>query len=78
LRWRRPAMWQRVGRDSVVIFAWSTGTEAEAFYGRLAGRSLHGVVRRTSDAIPVDPVTKQIQWDVWPWAAASLVRVPCP
>ena len=51
---------------------------AEAFYGRWVGGSLHGVLRRTSDAIPVDPLTKQILWDVWPWATASLARVQCP
>jgi hypothetical protein len=78
LQWQRPASWHRVGRDSVVIVAWSTGTEAEIFYGRWMGDSLHGVVRRTSDAIPVDPLTRRIQWDVWPWATASLVGVPCP
>jgi hypothetical protein len=74
----RPARWRRVGADSVVIVAWSTGSEAEVFYGRLVGDSLHGVVRRTSDAVPVDPSTKQIQWDQWPWAAASGVPVKCP
>jgi hypothetical protein len=78
LRWRRPARWHRVGADSVVIVAWSTGTEAEVFYGRGAGGSLHGVLRRTSDAIPVDPRTNGIQWDMWPWASASLIRIPCP
>jgi hypothetical protein len=78
LRWRRPASWHRVDGDSVVIVAWSTGTEAEVFYGRWTGGSLHGVVRRTSDAIPVDPLTGRIQWNVWPWATASLVGVPCP
>lgn len=78
LRWRHPARWRREGADSVVIVAWSTGTEAEVFYGRWAGGSLQGMLRRTSDAIPVDPQTKQIQWDVWPWAAASSVAIPCP
>jgi hypothetical protein len=78
LRWRHPASWRRVGADSVVIVAWSTGTEAEVFYGRWARGSLKGVVRRTSDAIPVDPVTKQIQWNAWPWAAASAIKVACP
>jgi hypothetical protein len=78
LRWRRPARWHRVGADSVVIVAWSTGTEAEVFYGRGAGGSLHGVLRRTSDAIPFDPRTNRIQWDMWPWASASLIRIPCP
>lgn len=78
LRWQQPAVWRRVGADSVVIIAWSTGTEAEAFYGRWAAGSLQGVMRRTSDAIPVDPKTKQIQWDAWPWARASAIRVPCP
>jgi hypothetical protein len=78
LQWRRPSSWHRVGADSVVIVAWSTATEAEVFYGRWTGGSLHGVVRRTSDGIPIDRLTKRIQWDVWPWATASLIRVPCP
>ena len=78
LQWRRAASWHRVGADSVEIFAWSTTTESEGFYGRWKNGSLQGVVRRTSDAIPVDPLTRQILWDVWPWATASLVRVACP
>lgn len=78
LRWQHPARWRRVGADSVVIVAWSTGTEAEVFYGRWAAGSLQGVMRRTSDAIPVDPKSKRIQWDVWPWAPASAILVPCP
>jgi hypothetical protein len=77
LRWQHPAVWRREGADSVEIVAWSTSTEAEVFYGRWAAGSLQGVVRRTSDAVPVDPKTKQIQWDVWPWAAASAVKIPC-
>jgi hypothetical protein len=78
LRWRHPAHWRRVGPDSVVVVAWSTGTEAEVFYGRGTDSALHGVMRRVSDAIPLDPVAKQIQWDAWPWATASLTRVSCP
>jgi hypothetical protein len=78
LRWKHLASWQRVGADSVIIVAWSTGTEAEVFYGHRSGSSLKGVVRRTTDAIPVNPVTKQVQWNVWPWAAASAVKVRCP
>ena len=77
LRWQHPALWRRIGVDSVMIVAWSTGTEAEIFFGRWLGGSLQGVLRRTSDAIPVDPQTRQIQWDVWPWAAASGMSVPC-
>jgi hypothetical protein len=77
-RFQQPARWRREGGDSVVIIPWLTGTEAEAFYGRWAGGSLHGVIRRTSDAIPVDPLTRRIQWDAWPWATASAVPVPCP
>jgi hypothetical protein len=78
LQWQRPAHWRRVSADSVVIVAWSTGTEAEVFYGRWASGSLRGVLRRTSDAIPVDPLTKRVLWDVWPWAKASLVPERCP
>jgi hypothetical protein len=78
LRWQHPARWRRVGADSVVIVAWSTGTEAEVFYGRLEAGTLHGVMRRTSDAIPIDPTTRRIQWDVWPWASASAVGIRCP
>ena len=78
LKWQRSAYWRREARDSVVIVAWSTGTEAEVFYGHWAGGSLSGVLRRTSDAIPVDPLTKEIQWNVWPWASAHLKRVSCP
>lgn len=78
LKWQRLAYWRREGPDSVVIVAWSTGTEAEIFYGRLVDDSLSGVLRRTSDAIPVDPLTKEIRWNVWPWASAYLKRVSCP
>ncbi len=77
-RFQRPALWRREGGDSVVIIPWLTGTEAEAFYGRSDRGTLRGVVRRTSDAIPVDPLTRRIQWDAWPWAAASAVPVDCP
>lgn len=78
LRWRQPARWRRVDADSIVIVAWSTGTEAEVFYGRRVAGSLRGVLRRTTDAIPVDPRSRAIQWDVWPWAPASAILVPCP
>ena len=77
-KWQRPALWRRETGDSVVIVMWSTGTEAEVFFGRWKSGKLDGVVRRTSDAIPVDPVTRKIQWDAWPWATASAVSVPCP
>jgi hypothetical protein len=78
VQWQRPAYWRREKGDSVVIITWSTGTEAEAFYGQWKSSKLSGVVRRTSDAIPVDTVTRKVQWDVWPWASASGVPVPCP
>ncbi len=78
LRWQRRAHWRQEGADSVVIVTWSTGTEAEVFYGRWVGGLLRGVVRRTSDAIPVDPRTMKIQWDVWPWAQASAAMIRCP
>lgn len=77
-QWRRPAAWRIVGADSVEIIAWSTGTEAESFHGRRVGSVLRGVMRRTSDAIPVDPVTRRIVWEGWPWAVASAVPVRCP
>ena len=77
-QWKRPAHWRRVGTDSVQIISWSTGTEGEAFYGHWDGATLQGVVRRTSDAVPIDPVTRQIQWNAWPYAAASAVPAPCP
>ena len=78
LRWKHQAYWRRVGADSVTIVTWSTGTEAEVFYGHRAGGSLKGVVRVTTDAFRIDPVTKQIQWNAWPWAAATAVKVACP
>jgi len=77
VRRQLPASWRRLGADSVVIVAWSTGYEAEVFYGRWLRGSLQGVLRRSSDAIPVDPATGQIQWNVLPWATASAVLVPC-
>ena len=77
-QWQRPARWRRETGDSVAIIMWSTGTEAEAFLGQWKSCKLSGVVRRTNDAIPVDPVTRMIQWDAWPWAFASGVSVPCP
>lgn len=77
-QWRRPARWRRVGADSVEIYMWSTTTENETFYGRRDGTALRGVVRRTNDQIPIDPVTREVQHDWWPWAAASVVPVPCP
>lgn len=77
-QWQRPASWRREGKDSVVISLWSTGTESEVFMGHRSGATLQGVVRRISDAIPIDPETKKIRWDAWPFAAASAVPVPCP
>ena len=71
-----PARWRREGTDSVVIVSWSTNTEAEAFMGHRVGATLEGVVRRTNDAIPMDPETKTIRWDAWPFAARR--RRPSP
>jgi hypothetical protein len=76
--WQRPALWQLRGADSVEIVTWSTGTEAEVYYGRIVGARLRGVLRHTSDAIPGDAATGRILWDVWPWAPTSAERVPCP
>ena len=75
---QQPARWWREGKDSIVISWWSTGTESEAFMGHRAGASLQGMVRRTSDFIPRDPVTNKIRWDAWPFATASAIPVPCP
>lgn len=78
LRWKHQAYWRRDRADSVTIVAWSIGTAAEVFYGIRAGNSLRGVVRMTTDVLHVDPVTKEIQWNAWPWAAASAIKVACP
>jgi hypothetical protein len=77
-KWKRPAYWRREARDSVVIVMWSTATESEAFLGHWKNGKLEGVVRRTSDAIVIDPVTRKIRWDAYPWASASAVSVSCP
>jgi len=77
-RWLRPAWWRTIGADSIEIVTWSATTEAEVFYGHVAGDELRGVLRRTSDAIPMDPKTRRIQWDAWPWARATARRVACP
>lgn len=76
-RWRQLPGWRVVGADSVVIVAWSSRFEAEVFYGRRVGDTLRGVLRRTSDGVPVDPVTRQVLWNAWPWATASAERVRC-
>jgi len=76
-QWKRPAYWRREAGDSVVIVMWSTGTESEAFLGHWRNGKLEGVVRRTSDAIIIDPVTRKIRWDAYPWARASAVSVSC-
>ena len=77
-RWLQPPWWRTVGEDSLDIVTWSTGTESEVFYGHLVGAEFRGVLRHTSDAIPVDPKTRAIQWDVWPWAPATARRIACP
>jgi len=77
-RWLRPASWRVIGPDSLEVYTWSTGMEAEVFYGRAVGAELRGVLRRTSDAIPMNPQTGRIMWDAWPWAQATARRVTCP
>lgn len=78
LRWKHLAYWRRDGADSVTIVTWSIGTAAEVFYGHRARGALRGVLRMTTDGLRIDPLTRQIQWDVWPWATASAVKVACP
>jgi len=77
-KWLQPASWRVIGSDSLEISTWSTGTEGESFHGHVTGAELRGVMRRTSDAIPVDPKTHRVMWDVWPWATATARRVACP
>jgi acetyl esterase/lipase len=77
-QWLQPASWRLVGSDSLEVVTWSTATEAETFYGHTAGTGLRGVLRRTTDLIPMNRQTRQIMWDVWPWAQASARRVSCP
>ena len=77
-KWSRPTWWRRIGADSLEIFPWSTGMESESFYGHVEGDTLIGVLRHTSDAIPVDSKTGRIMWDAWPWARATARRVSCP
>lgn len=77
-QWLKPAMWRMIGSDSLEIITWSTGMEAESFHGHVARDELRGVLRRTSDAIPMDPKTGRIMWDAWPWAKATARRVACP
>lgn len=77
-RWLRAPWWRMIGADSLEITTWATATEAETFYGHVVGGELRGVLRRTSDAIPVDPKTHGILWDAWPWARATARRVACP
>jgi len=76
--WKRPAFWRIVRGDSVEIITWATATEAESFDGRFVGNKLRGVVRLTSDAIPMDPMTHRIDWNALPWARAKGERVRCP
>jgi hypothetical protein len=73
-----PAHWRLLPPDSVEMTPWGNGFEAEVFFGRVVGAELVGVVRRTSDALPVDPTTKRIVWDAYPTAPAKGRRVPCP
>lgn len=78
LKFQRPPLWLREGRDSVVIVLWSTGTESETFMGHRSGATLQGVIRRTSDAIPIDPATKKVVWNARPYASASATPMACP
>ena len=78
VRWQQPAQWRREGPDSIVITLWSTGTEAEVFMGHRVGATLQGVVRRGSDAIPIDPATKKIRRDALPYAVTSAMPTSCP
>jgi hypothetical protein len=77
-RWLQPPWWRTIGADSIQVFPWSTGTESEAFYGHVTGDEHRGVLRNTSDAIPMDPKTRGVLWDAWPWATATARRVSCP
>lgn len=77
-KWLHAPWWRMMGADSLEITTWSTGTASETFYGHVAGAELRGVLRNMSDAIPIDPKTRRIQWDVWPWAPATARRVACP
>ncbi len=76
--WKRPAFWRIIRGDSVDIITWTTATEAESFNGRFVGNQLRGVVRLTSDAIPMNPATHRIDWNALPWARAEGERVGCP
>jgi acetyl esterase/lipase len=77
-RWMQPPWWRTIGADSIEITTWSATMESEEFYGHVAGAELSGVLRRTSDAVPMDPKTRGILWDAWPWARAIARRVACP
>jgi hypothetical protein len=74
----QPPWWRTIGADSIEITTWSATMESEEFYGHVAGAELSGVLRRTSDAVPMDPKTRGILWDAWPWARAIARRVACP
>jgi hypothetical protein len=76
---RQPS-WRMIGADSLEITTWSTATQSEAFYGHVVGAELRGVLRNTNDVIPIDPKTRRIRWDGWPWPWARAVarRVACP
>jgi hypothetical protein len=76
--WLQPSSWRIVGADSVEIVTWTTATEGETFYGHVQGAALRGVLRHTSDAIPVDPKTGGVLWDEYPWAVATAQPVTCP
>lgn len=76
--WLQAPSWRLVGADSLEIVAWATAMEAEVFYGHAIGDTLRGVVRLTSDAVPVEQGTHRILWNAWPWARASAIRVDCP
>ncbi len=75
-QWKHPPSWRLVGADSFEITPWTIGTEAETFYGRVVGGKLRGVLRNTSDAMPVD-ARGRILWNSWPWANGTAERVTC-
>ena len=55
---------------------WATGFEAEILYMKPEGDGLLGVIRRTTDARPVDSLGR-MRWDVWPFATVRAERVAC-
>lgn len=70
--------WLATGPDSVQVSVRATGTESVMFYGRATGPTLRGMVRLTTDAIPVDGKTGRVLWEEYPSAVASAERIPCP